>query len=309
MATSVPFSIEGVQQGWPDEPILYRIRVPARRIIKSESHLGEVIKYLIASRPPKGAGGIPDHRSELLAFNTVPVGDWNLGRLLIPHGSAEGGSILVWTESLRLDVVIGLLDAAPPWRDRKFDLVGLLDDLDAHRKSKQTDCNAPLSEIDVQCMNRVSAVVLPTPAHTGIAGLGPEAIGVWTWQPGHAHGIANEIRIHSIIQAHDPGLAPRFIGLITDNSTRVIGFLVERVPDAREAGPANLGKCRNALERLHNMGIAYSAPLERHSFLLCEGSASALLQGSAVRSRRLIWRSWSAKWRVLRIFWLSILRS
>ncbi|TGJ78160.1 hypothetical protein E0Z10_g10604 [Xylaria hypoxylon] len=36
--------------------------------------------------------------------------------------------------------------------------------------------------------------------------LGPEVIGVWAWPPGHAHGIADESHIYSIIQARDPGL-------------------------------------------------------------------------------------------------------
>ncbi|KAI0384647.1 hypothetical protein F5Y04DRAFT_292977 [Hypomontagnella monticulosa] len=282
MAPSVPFSIEGVHQGLPKEPILYRIRVPTHGT--GESHPSQIIKYLTAPSPPEGVRGIPDYRGKLLGFDTVPVGDWNLGRLVIPSHGAEKKFVLIWTEQVDLEEAVGLLDARPPWRDRNFDLVDLLDALDARRKSDPTnsDQNDPRRVVtDIQCMNHVSAAILPTPDGTGIdiADLGPDVIGIWAWQPGHAHGIGNAIRIYSIIQGHDPRLAPWFIGHITDNGTRVIGYLIERAKGAREAGPADLKICRTALERLHHMGIAYGASLKRHSFLVGNDGMLAVLQG------------------------------
>ena len=135
MTLSVPFTVEDVHQGWPNQPILYRIRVPARET--GTSHTSEVIRYLTAPQPPKGASGIPDFRGELLAFDAVPAGDWNLGRLVVPGGdSAEGNFILASTEMAQLKETAGLLDAGPVWCDRKVDLVDLLDALDSHRKSE-----------------------------------------------------------------------------------------------------------------------------------------------------------------------------
>jgi hypothetical protein len=58
----------------------------------------------------------------------------------------------------------------------------------------------------------------------------------------------------------------------------VVGFLLERIADAREAGPADVEKCKDTLNRLHALGIAYGGPLKRHSFLICDGNA-VLLQG------------------------------
>jgi len=279
MASSVPFTVEDVHQGRPNESILYRIRVPARGT--RDSCLGQVIRYLTAPNLPKGASGVPDYRGKLLAFDIVPAGDWNLGRLVVTDDNVEGKLILASTETARLEEAVGLLDGGPSWCNRKVDLVGLLDALGTRCKSGQADNNQndiPRVATDIQCMNHVSAAVLPTPAGIATAALGPEVIGVWAWPPGHAHGIADESHVYSIIQARDPGLAPCFIAHITDNSTRVIGFLFERIADAREAGPADLEKCKDTLSRLHALGIAYGGPLKRHSFLVCGGDA-VLLQG------------------------------
>ncbi|KAI0407767.1 hypothetical protein F4802DRAFT_551197 [Xylaria palmicola] len=277
MASSVPFTVEGVHQGWLNEPILYRIRVLARGT--GYSCPGQVIRYLTAPNPPNGASGVPDYCGKLLAFDAVPAGDWNLGRLVVADDSVEGKFILASTETAQLEEAVGLLDGGSAWCNRKVDLVGLLDALYTHRKSGQADGNQddiPRMVTDIQCMNHVSAAVLPTPAGIATATLGPEVIGVWAWLPGHAHGIANESHIYSIIQARDPGLAPRFLAHITDNGTRVIGFLLERIAGAREAGPADLEQCKDTLSRLHALGIAYGRPLRKHSFLVCGGDAVLL---------------------------------
>ncbi|KAK5637671.1 hypothetical protein RRF57_013386 [Xylaria bambusicola] len=191
--------------GRPNEPILYRIRVPARGTGYSCS--GQVIRYLTAPNPPKGASGVPDYRGKLLAFDTVPAGDWNLGRLVVADDSVKGKFILASTETAQLDEAVGLLDGGPSWCNRKVDLVSLLDALDTHHKSDQADDNQdddPRVITDIQCMNHLSAALLAT------ATLGPEVIGVWAWQPGHAHGIGDESHVYSIIQARDPGPAPGF---------------------------------------------------------------------------------------------------
>jgi hypothetical protein len=284
MAFSVPFTLEDIHQGRPDQPIIYRIRIPARGTDESH-HLGQSIRYLTAPSPPKGASGIPDYRGHLLAFDAVPAGDWNLGHLVVPGGSAEGKFALASTQRAQLDEAIGLLDAGPTWCDRKVHLIDLLDRFYAARdacrnRDKNDDDNQDgnLRELtDIQCMNRVSALVLPTPADMATT-VGPEVVGVWAWQPGCAHGIADESHAYSILQGCEPSIAPRFLAHITDSGTRVIGFLLERVADAREAGPADLKKCRDALSRLHAVGIAHGGRLRRHSFLV-RSSGAVLLQG------------------------------
>ncbi len=110
--------------------------------------------------------------------------------------------VLASTETARLGKVVGLLDADPSWCDRKVDLVDMSDALDARRKSDQADDHqddVPRMATDIQCMNHVSAAVFPTPTDMAATTPGPEVSGVWAWPPGHAHGIANESRIYSII--------------------------------------------------------------------------------------------------------------
>lgn len=282
MASSVLFTVEDACQSLANEPILYRIRVAG-------SHPGQVIRYLTAPSPPKGASSIPDYRGELLAFHAVPAGDWNLGRLVVASsGSAEGKFVLDSTEMASLEEAVGLLDAGPAWCDRKVDLVPLLDSLYAYRETVQANDSQDSDHRDdvpqknlftnIQCMNHLSAVVLPSPAGIATAAPGLGVVGIWAWQPGHAHGIAAESHVYSIIQARDPGISPQFLAHITDNGTRIIGFLLERVADAREAGPADLDKCRDVLSRLHALGIARGGRLWRHSFLVCGGD-TVLLQG------------------------------
>ncbi|GAW19635.1 hypothetical protein ANO14919_091240 [Xylariales sp. No.14919] len=272
MASLISFALEGAHQGWPNEPVLYRIRVPAHGTLDSDR--GHLIRYLTAPNPRKGASGIPDDKGELLAFDAVPAGDWNLGRLII--SSAGDKFVLASTELSQLEETVWLLDAGPAWCGTKVDLVDLLDALYAHRESERLDDSLD-NVTDIQCMNHISAVVFPAPAAFAATALGPEVIGVWAWQPGNAHGIAGESDVYSAIQARDPRLAPRFLAHITDNKTRIIGFLLERVAGAREAEPADLDKCRATLSRLHALGIAYGRP-RRHSFLV-RGDGTVLLQG------------------------------
>lgn len=285
MAPLVPFTVVDVEWGWPNQPVLYRIRAPAGAT--GGPRLSPVIRYLSASNRPKGASGIPDNRNEFLAFDAVPAGAWNIGHL-VPDGSVDGKFVLASTETAEVEAALGLREAGPAWCHRKVDIDDLMDLFYARRRGDQADDNQDGVEqrmtmtTDIQCMNQVYAEVLPTPADIAAAAPGPEVIGIWAWQPGHSHGMAAESHAYSIIQARDPGLAPRFLGHITENGTRIIGFLLERIVGAREAGPADLEKCTAALSRLHALGIAYGGPLRRHSFLVCGSSSSGdavLLQG------------------------------
>ncbi|KAL2136882.1 hypothetical protein VTI74DRAFT_608 [Chaetomium olivicolor] len=245
-----------------------------------------VIRYFTSPthRDAARSPAIPDDRGKLLAFDTVPAGDWNLGHLVIPgggSGNAKGKYALALTESVPLDEAVILRDAGPAWCNvnTKFDLTDLLDAFYAQRKKLQpandNDSDYYYPHTDIQCMVHLHAAVLPNPEEPHKPN---PVIGVWAWEPGLDGPIANESHIYSVIQARDIGLAPRFLGHITDNGTRVVGFLLERIAEAREAGPADFEKCEDALRRLHALGITYGGFLRRHSFLVCE-DGTVLLQG------------------------------
>lgn len=131
---------------------------------------------------------------------------------------------------------------------------------------------------DLQCMDYVSASVIATPpgAVTAAAGAN-QVVCVTDWVPGHWVGVEADTRAHETVEARDPGLAPRVVAHVTENHARVVGFLLELVPGAREAGAADLDECRAALARLHALGIA-KGELSRHSLLVRE-DGSVLVQG------------------------------
>lgn len=124
MAYSVPFIHEGIDQGFQDrnDPILYRIRVPTRGDGDTGSPQGPEVRYLTAPSPPTGISSVITYRGQLLAFDTVPAGDWNLGRLrvVVPEGSTEGRYVLASTEKADLGETVGILDAGPAWVDKRL---------------------------------------------------------------------------------------------------------------------------------------------------------------------------------------------
>lgn len=279
MTTQSPFTLLGVHQGPPNEPILYRIRLSQ----------APIIRYLTAPTPPQGASGIPDYRGDLLSFDTVPSGTWNLGRLIVSEANPQK-FVLASTETADLVSVLNLVDAGPVWSPQKFELVNLLDEFYAHRDSQpESTDNDDDSRVELQCLGHLSALVLPTPA--SLPASIKTVVGISAWQPGpHAHALSAESHIYRLIHSNpaQSTLAPRFLGHIVDNLNdgtheRVIGFLLEHIPNAREAGPQDLKECREALGRLHALRVAYGRPLGKGSFLVCgEGEGKrVLMQGFA----------------------------
>jgi hypothetical protein len=146
-------------------------------------------------------------------------------------------------------------------------------------------------------MDYVSASLVHTPADILLTHPDPAAsetaILVKDWFPGHWAGISNESRTRQIIAERDPGLTPRLLAHVTENGgpspaspgSRVVGFLLEHVPDAREAGIADLEACRAALARLHALEIVGrgggrgGGGLRRHSFLVRAGDGSVMMRG------------------------------
>ena len=55
----------------------------------------------------------------------------------------------------------------------------------------------------------------------------------------------------------------------------MIGFLIERIADARYSGPEDLILCQDVVARLHSLGIRHG-DLNRHNFLISSGRATLI---------------------------------
>jgi hypothetical protein len=286
LPAAVSFTIDDVQQGmlaFPDSPDLYRIRLQPTQVAAG----GVTIKYLVAPNSSKVFTGPGAHirRYDNLAFDKVPAGQWVVGHLVAAEeGGYDGYGGKLRLASTEADAVealkgLGLCSAGPAWCNTVVDEADCQDTPDSPHWTTIVDAagkeiNVP-KPTDLQCMDYVSAstIATPTPDVTDAK----EVVRVSDWLPGHWMGIQHEARTYEIIQSRDPGLAPRFLGHITENRSRVIGFLLERIPDAREAGPADFERCKTALARLHALGIV-KRQLSRHSFLV-RNDGSVLIQG------------------------------
>ncbi|KAK4033585.1 hypothetical protein C8A01DRAFT_39954 [Parachaetomium inaequale] len=274
---AVPFTIDNVISGmlaFPSSPDVYRIRLQ-----REHAAGGPTIKYLAAPNTARAFNGPDAYQRRLtnLAFDHVLAGDWVVGRLSV----AGGGDKLELNSTHGPDALsdLGLGSAEPAWCGTTVDEIDCAEGPASARWT--TVVNAAGEEIsvpkptDLQCMDYISASVIPTPQ--GVAYPGREVVRVSDWIPGHWAGIENETRAYRIIEERDPVLTPRFLAHVTENDSRVVGFLLEHVPNAREAGPADLDKCRAVLGRLHALGIA-KRRLSRHSFLVRD-DGSVLVRG------------------------------
>ncbi|KAI9838942.1 MAG: hypothetical protein M1819_004150 [Sarea resinae] len=62
---------------------------------------------------------------------------------------------------------------------------------------------------------------------------------------------------------------PRFLGHILEEG-RAIGFILERITDARHAGVEDLDLCQAALSKLHSLGFKHG-DVNKHNFLVRNG--------------------------------------
>lgn len=243
---SESFQIEDAHMCHPYDPFSYRILTES-----------SAIKYLVASSPPPGAT-FPDIYGHHLAFKTVSLGDWTVGRLGLAN---DGRFVLLSTENTRL------LDVCKPWHPSKIDFLDL-----------PTCLPGTSRDDELQFYGQLAAMAVPTPSQLGDC---RTAICFWLWQPPLSVGLGPESNIYGIIHGHDIG--PKFLAHITENHDRIIGFMVERL-QARIATISDLGKCKAVVAKLHSLGFAYGN-LVRRSFLVVDNLDRAYLHNFATSYR------------------------
>lgn len=75
-----------------------------------------------------------------------------------------------------------------------------------------------------------------------------------------------ETRMYQILEGKAPDIAPKFLGHIHEEG-RVIGFLLEKIPDGRNAEPADLEICEAALRWFHGLGFVHG-DCNKHNFII-----------------------------------------
>ncbi|KAJ5622342.1 alpha-galactosidase A precursor [Penicillium herquei] len=84
--------------------------------------------------------------------------------------------------------------------------------------------------------------------------------------------LENETKAYQWISGLNIG--PEFIGHLTENG-RVIGFLMERIFNARHAGAQDLDTCKGVLSRLHDLGVRHG-DTNRFNFLIRDSKATLI---------------------------------
>ncbi|KAF9882594.1 hypothetical protein FE257_006223 [Aspergillus nanangensis] len=84
--------------------------------------------------------------------------------------------------------------------------------------------------------------------------------------------IENETTAYQWISGHKIG--PQFLGHLTENG-RVIGLLMEYIPNARHAGAQDVQTCREVLSRLHDLGVQHG-DTNRFNFLIRDSNATLI---------------------------------
>jgi predicted Ser/Thr protein kinase len=73
-----------------------------------------------------------------------------------------------------------------------------------------------------------------------------------------------ETRMYKLLEGRD--IAPKFLGHIHE-AGRVIGFLLEKIPDGRNAEPADLEICEATLRRFHALGFVHG-DCNKYNFII-----------------------------------------
>ncbi|KAM0283753.1 hypothetical protein ACHAQH_002342 [Verticillium albo-atrum] len=76
--------------------------------------------------------------------------------------------------------------------------------------------------------------------------------------------IEAETRMYQVLE--DKGIAPQVLGHIHEEG-RVMGILLEKVPDGRPAEPSDLKRCKAALGRFHALGYIHG-DCNKYNFII-----------------------------------------
>lgn len=79
----------------------------------------------------------------------------------------------------------------------------------------------------------------------------------------------------------DTYIGPKFLGNITEEG-RVIGIVLEHIPGARHASSADYAACKEALSRLHRLGIGHG-DINKHNFLIVDDKKAILIDFDCAR--------------------------
>ncbi|KAH7128831.1 alpha-galactosidase A [Dendryphion nanum] len=78
--------------------------------------------------------------------------------------------------------------------------------------------------------------------------------------------IERETRAYQLLQQLESDLAPRFLGHIHEGG-RVMGFILEKLEDRRNASVGDLSKCELVLRKFHSFGFLHG-DVNRYNFLI-----------------------------------------
>lgn len=219
--------------------------------------VGSTIKYLQVPYLNMKAFGFDyytqhntENKERILGIDRVPDGDWNIGYL--DHAGDDGKLAVVSTEKRELP------DIVMDWNDVKVGYDGL-------EKLEDNACRPYLLQNIYPVEGRIMA---------GPPVLGVPVVLAYTsplqWYGRHRNVLNAECAIHQAIQGK--GIAPRFLGHLTENDTRLIGYLLEAV-EARPASIEDLEACRTVLGKLHALGFSHGTIMRENFIILNDGSA------------------------------------
>ncbi|KAJ6443689.1 3-ketosteroid-delta-1-dehydrogenase [Purpureocillium lavendulum] len=128
------------------------------------------------------------------------------------------------------------------------------------------DCWHPvkLNELDFTRQDRVRQRV-HVATHPEVEGGRPVLVklAVWPWEIPDI-----EVETAAYQWIGNSGIGPKFLGHLTEGKDgRVVGFVAEWVAGARAAGPEDIDGCKQALGRLHGLGIKLG-DINKYNFLV-----------------------------------------
>ncbi|EEP75720.1 predicted protein [Uncinocarpus reesii 1704] len=190
----------------------------------------------------------PDVKGSNLDFKEVIKGNWVVG-ILKPSNKTKGKFSVVSSCATPLKGIERI------WTDRMVDVKDIADE--SEECVLETDLESYYTK-PLVCKVRVPSTVL------GVAGCA-----VYSRFPDVIQLLQRESDIYRIIQGK--GLARRFLAYITEDRSRVIGFIVMDVSDDQdgwaEIMPQDIRAQQRVLRELHGFGIALGTVSQHYTFL------------------------------------------